>query len=130
VLNFALLNFTGLLIAVFTHHWILKQIYATAYFPLAILIWGLGALGALPRVGRSTAGEGVERRYFYGSVWAVCFAQPVLGMMWVLLPRLHSADLVKLLVFVAILGVCAMLAQRGHLPRTRRIVPGETVVAD
>ena len=30
----------------------------------------------------STKGEGHERRYFYGSVWAVCWAQPALWLMW------------------------------------------------
>ena len=41
------------------------------YFPIAGTIWRLGACGWLPRVKRSTKGEGHERRYFYGSVWAV-----------------------------------------------------------
>ena len=130
VLNFGLLNLAGLTIAVFTGHWVLKQIYATVYLPLAIAIGLLGLLGWLPRVGRSTAGEGVERRYFYGSVWAACCAQPVLGVLWVLLPRAHWADILKLLVFVGILIVCGLLAERGYLLRTRRIVPGEIVVAD
>jgi len=31
----------------------------------------LGLMGKLPRVGTSTRNEGTERRYFYGSVWAV-----------------------------------------------------------
>ena len=31
-------------------------------------------------------GEGTERRYFYGSVWAVCIAQPVLWLLWKVLP--------------------------------------------
>ena len=47
----------------------------------------------------STKGEGHERRYFYGSVWAVCFAQPVLGALWVTLTRGRWADVVKLIVF-------------------------------
>ena len=32
--------------------------------------------------GASTQGEGHERRYFYGSVWAVAIAQPVLWLLW------------------------------------------------
>ena len=47
---------------------------------MAGTIWLLGALGTLPRVKPSTAGEGHERRYFYGSVWAVAVAQPVLWL--------------------------------------------------
>lgn len=130
VLNFALLNLAGLVIAVAAGHWYLKQIYMYAYLPLATVIWALGALAVLPRVRRSTAGEGNERRYFYGSVWAACIAQPVLGVLWIALPRSRWADAVKLLAFAAVLASMAALAVGGHLPRTRRIVPGETIVAD
>src|SRR5579863_1814323 len=77
---YALLNAAGLVDALLNgDHWRLRQIYDVAYFPMAIAIWILGAAGRLPRVKPSTKGEGHERRYFYGSVWAVCFAQPVLG---------------------------------------------------
>ncbi len=130
VLNFALMNLAGLLIAVFARRWVLQQIYSSAYFPLAILIWGLGALGQLPRVKKSTAGEGVERRYFYGSVWAVCAAQPALGLLWKSLPKSYTSDVIKLLVFVGILAVMGVLAMQGRLLRTRRIIPGEEIVAD
>lgn len=130
VVNFALLNAGGLAYAVVTGHWVLKQIYASAYFPFALLIGLLGLFGLLPRVGPSTKGEGVERRYFYGSVWAACFAQPVLGALWVTLPRGTAFDALKLLVFLGILAFTGWLAMHGHLPRTRRILPGETVVAD
>ncbi len=87
VITFAVLNATGLVVAIVTGQWYLKQIYQVAYFPLAGSIWLLGALGKLPRVKPSTKGEGHERRYFYGSVWAVCWAQPVLWLMWRMLPQ-------------------------------------------
>ena len=87
---FAVLNIAGLVIAIVTGHWYLKQIYRAAYFPIAGTIWLLGALGLLPRVKRSTKGEGHERRYFYGSVWAVCWAQPALWLLWKVLPQ-HRA---------------------------------------
>ena len=77
VITFAVLNIAGLIVAIVTGHWYLRQMYRAAYFPLAGAIWLLGALGKLPRVKASTKGEGHERRYFYGSVWAVCWAQPV-----------------------------------------------------
>ena len=67
-------------------------------------IWLLGALGQLPRVKASTKGEGHERRYFYGSVWAVCWAQPALWLLWKVLPRTRVGDTIKLVVFVAILA--------------------------
>jgi hypothetical protein len=131
VVSYALLNLTGLVVAALTGHWYLKQIYAYGYFPLAGLILALGAFGILPRVRSSTKGEGHERRYFYGSVWAVCVAQPVLGILWKVLPHEHWADIVKLTAFVAILVLMGRLAERGLLPRTRRILPGElAIVAD
>ncbi|HTM50880.1 MAG TPA: hypothetical protein VL285_19425 [Bryobacteraceae bacterium] len=130
LITYALLNLAGILDAIANGHWRLRQIYETAYFPLAIVIWTLGALGMLPRVKPSTSGEGHERRYFYGSVWAVCFAQPALGMLWITLPPGKAGDVLKLIVFVAILAVTGLMARRGLLPRTRRIVPGELAVSD
>ncbi len=127
---FAVLNMAGLAIAVITSKWYLHQIYAYAYFPLAIAVWIAGGLGRLPRVKASTKGEGHERRYFYGSVWAVCMAQPVLGVLWKVLPRNREMDAVKLLAFVGILAFAGQLARRGILPRTRPIVPGESAVSD
>ena len=59
----------------------------TPTFPLVGVVWLLGLSGRLPRVLPSTKGEGHERRYFYGSVWAVSVAQPILGLLWVWLPK-------------------------------------------
>jgi hypothetical protein len=130
LLNFALLNLLGLLVAVATRRWRLRQIYQYGYFPLLVLILGLGVAGVLPRVRRSTAGEGIERRYFYGTVWAVTAAQTVLLILWKTLPETHSADLLKLFIFVAVLAGVGAAASRGALPRTRPILPGELMVAD
>jgi hypothetical protein len=130
LLSFAILNLAGLTYAVATGAWRLRQIYETAYFPLAIAIWILGAIGKLPRVGSSTRGEGTERRYFYGTVWAVCAAEPVLGILWKTLPRTHESDVIKLIVFGGILLAMALLARRGVLPRTPAIKPGEWAVSD
>ncbi len=63
--NFALMNLAGLAIAAATGGWYMSQIYRYAYLPVCAVILSLGAAGALPRVGRSTKGEGTERRYFY-----------------------------------------------------------------
>lgn len=130
VLTFALLNLAGLLGAVVTGRWYLQQIYQHGYFPLAGMIWMLGLTGHLPRVKPSTKGEGDERRYFYGAVWAVCVAQPLLGLLWRVLPREPWADWMKLLVFTGALAFMGVLAASGRLPRTRRIVPGELAVSD
>jgi hypothetical protein len=128
--TFAVLNIVGLGIAVVSGRWYLEQIYRAAYFPLAGSIWVLGALGRLPRVKASTKGEGHERRYFYGTVWAVCWAQPALWALWKLLPMGRLFDAVKLCVFIGILGYVGYLARLGRLPRTRPIVPGEIAVSD
>jgi len=127
---FALLNITGLVLAIVFGKWQLRQLYDVAYFPIVIVIWLLGALGQLPRVKPSTQGEGHERRYFYGTVWAVAIAQPMLWALWKLLPHTRTADAFKLIVFVGVLAYLGNLARRGLLPRTRPIVPGELAVSD
>ena len=130
VLSFALLNLGGLVIAAATGKWYMKQIYQYAYFPVCGTILLLGLLGVLPRVKASTRGEGTERRYFYGSVWAVTVAQALLLAVWKALPETRAAGLAKLVVFAGALVVMGMAAYRGTLPRTRPIVPGELMVAD
>jgi hypothetical protein len=130
VIAFAVLNIAGLATAVVTGQWQLKQMYDAAYFPIVVTIWVLGGLGLLPRVKRSTENEGHERRYFYGSVWAVCIAQPVLWLLWKVLPRTTMADSIKLAIVLGILACVGNLARRGLLPRTRPIVPGELAVSD
>ena len=127
---FACLNIAGLAYASYSGEWKLRQMYDAAYFPIVISVWILGALGRLPRVKASTQGEGHERRFFYGSVWAVCIAQPVLWLLWKVLPDTRSADVLKLAVFVGILVWVGHLARRGRLPRTRPILPGEVIVSD
>jgi hypothetical protein len=81
-------------------------------------------------VKRSTQGEGHERRYFYGSVWAVTIAQPVLWLLWKGLPASRPGDAAKLIVFVGLLAGIGWMARLGMLPRTRPIVPGELAVSD
>ncbi len=130
VLSFALLNLSGLLIAAATGLWYMKQIYRYGYFPLCGAILLLGAAGTLPRVRLSTRGEGTERRYFYGSVWAVTVAQTLLLVLWQTLSKTRTSSLVKLGVYVTALLLMGLAAYRGVLPRTRPIVPGELMVAD
>jgi len=127
---FAVLNIAGLSLAIATGAWRLRQLYEVAYFPIVMVVWLLGAMGKLPRVKPSTQGEGHERRYFYGSVWAVCIAQPVLWLLWKALPQARTADALKLTIFVGVLIYVGNLARRGLLPRTRPIVPGELAVSD
>jgi hypothetical protein len=130
VVAFAVLNAAGLAYAVATGEWRLRQLYDVAYFPIAGTMWALGAFGRLPRVKPSTQNEGHERRYFYASVWAVAIAQPVLWILWKIVPLGRSGDALKLAVFVGILAIVGQLSRRGRLPRTRPIVPGEWAISD
>ena len=130
IITFASLNLVGLVIAVFTGKWNMKPVYDYGYFPLYGFVLLLGAMGILPRVRKSTQGEGIERRYFYGSVWAVTLAQTLLMILWKVLPRTPATDVVKLVAYVGALvglGICAAM---GLLPRTRPILPGEIIVGD
>src|SRR5271163_2693265 len=129
-INFALMNLIGLVIAVVAGGWYIKQIYQYAYAPVCAVILLLGAAGRLPRVGPSTKGEGTERRYFYGSVWAVTVAQTVLLALWKTMPLTRATSLVKMGVYLATLILMGVAAYRGALPRTRPIVPGELMIAD
>ena len=130
VLTFGLLHIAGLVWAVATGEWMLRQLYGTAYVPMAAVIWMLGLVGRLPRVKSSTQGEGHERRYFYGSVWAVCLAQPTLWLLYGITPAGRAGDVLKLAVFLGVLALVGWLSYRGKLPRTRPIVPGELAVSD
>ncbi|HVZ82424.1 MAG TPA: hypothetical protein VG893_02030 [Terracidiphilus sp.] len=127
-LNFALLNLAGLVVASVTGTWYMKQLYQYAYFPLCALILLLGAFGRLPRVGRSTRGEGTERRYFYGTVWSVTIAQTVLLVLWKTLPLTRTGSAIKLAIYGGMLLAMGTAAYNGMLPRTRPILPGELMV--
>ena len=127
---FTLINIAGLVWAVVVGEWRLTRLYDYAYFPIAGCVWVLGAMGRLPRVKASTAGEGHERRYFYGLAWAVLIAQPLLWLLWKTLPTGIAADLVKLGTFVGTLAAVGWASRLGLLPRTRPIVPGELAVSD
>ncbi len=128
--TFASLNLAGLIVAVVTGTWYLKQIYQYAYFPLYGVVLALGLGGILPRVRPSTKGEGTERRYFYGTVWSVTVAQTLLMILWKAIPRGHSGDIMKLAVYSGALIALGLCAAAGLLPRTRPILPGELIVAD
>jgi hypothetical protein len=127
-ITFASLNLAGLVGSAFTGVWYMSQIYSYAYFPLCILVLLLGAMGKLPRVGPSTKGEGMERRYFYGTVWAVTAAQTFLLLLWKTLPHSHTSDLIKLFGYIAALLFMGYLSAHGKLYRTRPILPGELMV--
>jgi hypothetical protein len=130
LLNFASLNLAGLAWAAISGEWRMKQIYVRGYVPVLIVVVLLGVFGILPRVRRSTQGEGWERRYFYGAVWSVTAAQIILLLLWKTLPKNHATDIAKLAIYCLVLIAMGTLAAYGVLPRTRPILPGELMVAD
>jgi hypothetical protein len=130
LLNFALLNLGGSIDAVITGRWHMKPIYSRYYFVVLAVIIALGLFGLLPRVGRSTKGEGTERRYFYGAVWSVTFSQTLMLILWKTLPKNHLTDVVKLCAFVVSLASFGAASMFGLFPRTRPILSGEAMVAD
>ena len=107
----------GLAIAAFTGEWRMKEIYTYAYSPLCAVILLLGLMGKLPRVGPSTKNEGTERRYFYGSVWAVTIAQTILLIVWKILPVHSWSDPGRQLDQVHCLRWHAHVHGHGHLAR-------------
>src|SRR6185312_4883307 len=130
IVAFASLNLAGLAYAAVTGVWRMKQIYDYGYFPLYGTVLLLGAFGILPRVRPSTKGEGTERRYFYGSVWAVTLAQTLELILWKALPTGRFADVAKFAIYAAALVAIGFGAMMGLLPRTRQIIPGEMIVGD
>jgi hypothetical protein len=125
VIFFGVLNAAGLVVAIVTGVWNMRLVYDVGYLPLAAALGLLGGLGWLPRAKSSTEGDGHERRYFYGSVWAMCIAQPTLWLLHTVLPYGRVGDVLKLAVFLSVLAWVGLLSYRGKLPGTRPIVPGE-----
>lgn len=123
LIAYAILNWLGLADALLSGKWHLQQIYSAAYFPLAGIIWLIGALAKLPRVKPSTRAEGDERRFFYGALWIAAPAQGILALLWILLPHTRWADATKLAVFSAAIITLFALCSRGSLPRTLPVVP-------
>jgi hypothetical protein len=130
IISYAVLNTVGLVDAIIHGAWRMRYFYDIGYLPIAGTCWLLGLVGWLPRVRRSTAGEGRERRYFSGSLWAVCVAQPVLWLTWGIFPQTRPFNIAKLLIFLSLLALVGNQARRGLLPRTRPILPGELAISD
>jgi hypothetical protein len=130
IVAYAAVNFGGLLVAIMSGRWMMHQLYASLFLPVVACVWILGLFGVLPRAKRSVKFEGYERRVFYGAVWTVAIAQPVLWLLWRAVPPGPGADVMKLLAFAGVLAAVGFLSYRGFLPRTRPIVPGEPITLD
>ena len=126
-----MLNAGGLLYAIITGEWRLKQMYEWFYFPIAGTMWALGALGLLPRVKRIDEGRGPRAPLL---LWiGVGGDDRAAGAVVHVEVRCRAAprfDVFKLVVFIGILAFVGNMARLGLLPRTRPIVPGELAVSD
>jgi hypothetical protein len=130
IVAYAAVNVTGMVVAILSGRWMMHQLYAAAFLPVMVGVWALGLLGWLPRAKTSVQYEGYERRVFYGAVWTVALAQPVIWLLWRAFPPSPLVDTVKLVVFAGLMSAVGYVAYRGYLPRTRPIVPGEPITLD
>jgi len=122
------LNLLGLLVAVFSRRWMLRELYGWLYYPLALSIVLATCFDLTPRARRSTASEGAERAWFYVAVWTVVPSQLAGWVAWRLGARmgLPAAELilVRLAVFVSVAFLFFILSFRGKLGRTGRYYGG------
>ena len=129
--TFAVLNIVGLIVAITTGTWMLKEIYRYGYFPMAGLIWAVGLLGASAAREAVDAGRGTRaplllrhglgrRRCAAGALVALPDDAEGTGA------RTRSSCVV----FVGVLAAMGWRAYKGKLPRTRPIVPGELAALD
>jgi hypothetical protein len=121
----ATLNALGLLLAAATGRWMLGQLFAALYYPLAGAVVVATMLDMTPRARRSTLDEGAERAWFYAAIWTIVPAQVVAWGAWRLASFFELAPLtlarVRFGVFAAVTAVLLALAVTGVLPRTRRV---------
>jgi len=119
------LNLAGLVLAVITGRWMMAQLYAYLYYPLALAIVLATVLNLTPRARRNTMNEGVEKAWFYVAVWTVVPAQIAAWAAWRLGGRLNfiqpELDHVRLAVFLLVAFVSLWLGMLGKLPRSRRV---------
>jgi hypothetical protein len=118
------LNLIGLVLAAVTGRWLLADLYAYLYYPLAVAIVMSTFLNWTPRARRSTANEGAEKAWFYVAIWTVVPAQVAAWAAWRLGGGLNLNPLelnhLRLAVFLIVGSVLFMLGMREKLPRSER----------
>ena len=131
VITFAVLNFAGLVVAVATGVWRLKQIYQYGYFPIAVAHLDAGRAGiAAARESRPPKAKATSAAISTARCGPRASRSRCSGLLWKMLPHSRTSDAVKLAVFTGLLALFGWLAHRGVLPRTRPIVPGELAISD
>jgi hypothetical protein len=118
------LNFIGLAIASFSGRWIIGDLYAWLYYPLALAVVAGTAMDWTPRARRSTRGEGAEKAWFYVGIWTVVPAQVAAWAAWRLGGRLGLPPVTlgrfRLSVFLLVAGGFYLAGLTSKLPRTER----------
>ncbi len=121
------LNLIGLAIAGVTGRWIIGDLYARLYYPLALAVAAGTAMNWTPRAHRSTIGEGAEKAWFYVGIWTVVPAQVAAWGAWRLGGRFGFPPITlgrfRLVVFLAVAGLFYLGGLLGRLPRTARYYP-------
>jgi hypothetical protein len=120
------LNFIGLVLAVMSGRWMLRELYAWLYYPLALAVVLAAALDVLPRTRQSTLSEGSERAWFYVAIWTVVPAQLAGWAMWRMGRHFAFSGgrlaLARLSAFVLVAACFFSLGALGRLGRTSRYV--------
>jgi hypothetical protein len=128
------INLIGLVINFFFGRWIINDLFAKLYYPLAAAVVLATILNFTPRAARSTRDEGAEKGWFYVAVWTVVPTQLAGWAMWRLGKYfdLSPASLghVRLLTFLIVAGAFFALGLLGKLPRSQRYHIPEGVISD
>lgn len=124
------LNFLGLIFAVATGKWLLKDLYFYLYYPIALGVVLATIFNFMPRARETTAHEGAERAWFYVAIWTVVPSQLAAWAMWrmgsrMALPPTELAWL-RLGSFVLVAGLFLALGMNGKLGRTGRYYADQT----
>jgi hypothetical protein len=118
------LNLIGLIAASFSGKWILGDLYAWLYYPLALAVVAGAWFDLVPRAKRSTRHEGAEKAWFYVAIWTVVPSQVVIWGVWRLGGHLGLDPLqiawARLAAFLLVGGFFFFLGWSGRLGRTAR----------
>ncbi len=118
------LNALALVFASFTGDWIVDQLYAWLYYPLALAVVAATFLDRTPRARRSTRNEGAERAWFYVAIWTVVPTQLAAWAAWRLAGRIGVTGIAlartRLAVFSLVAATSLLLGLKGLLPRSAR----------
>ncbi len=118
------LNLIGLVVAAVNGRWLMADLYAYFYYPLALAVVLGTLLDRTPRARRSTANEGAEKAWFYVGIWTVVPSQVAVWGAWRLGGRLgldpQALGLFRFSVFFFVAASFFVLGFLEKLPRTAR----------